>query len=48
MESLILVVERGGYIPFYDHRCPPHVKPEDYIYYLDLKKEMLGMRLGIY
>ena len=44
MESLILVVERGGYISFCDHRCPPDVKPEDCIYYLDLKKEMFGMR----
>ena len=40
MESLVPLVERGGYIPFCDHRCPPNVKPEDYIYYLDLKQQM--------
>jgi uroporphyrinogen decarboxylase len=44
MESLVPLVERGGYIPFCDHRCPPNVKPEDYLYYLDLKEEMFGMK----
>jgi uroporphyrinogen decarboxylase len=43
LESLIPFVERGGYIPFCDHRCPPNVKPEDYLYYLDLKERMFGM-----
>ncbi|MFH1613995.1 MAG: uroporphyrinogen decarboxylase family protein [Planctomycetota bacterium] len=43
METLVPLVERGGYIPFCDHRCPPNVKPQDYLYYLDLKEEMFGM-----
>ncbi len=43
LESLAPYVERGGYIPFCDHRCPPDVKPEDYLYYLDLKERMFGM-----
>jgi len=43
MESLIPLVERGGYIPFCDHRCPPNVLEADYIYYLDLKEKMFGM-----
>ncbi len=43
MESLVPYVERGGYIPFCDHRCPPNVKPVDYLYYLDLKEQMFGM-----
>lgn len=42
LESLVGIVERGGYIPFCDHRCPPNVKPEDYLFYLDLKEEMFG------
>ncbi|AQT67405.1 Uroporphyrinogen decarboxylase (URO-D) [Anaerohalosphaera lusitana] len=42
MESLIPYVERGGFIPFCDHRCPPNVKPEDYIFYLDLKQKTFG------
>jgi uroporphyrinogen decarboxylase len=43
MDSLVPYVERGGYIPFCDHRCPPNVKPADYLYYLDLKEQMFGM-----
>ena len=42
MESLAGSVRRGGYIPFCDHRCPPNVDPDDYLYYLDLKRVMFG------
>lgn len=44
LETLVPLVERGGYIPFCDHRCPPDVKQEDYLYYLDLKEDMFGMK----
>ena len=44
MESLLPYVERGGYIPFCDHRCPADVSQENYLYYLDLKEKMFGMR----
>ena len=44
METLGPLVERGGYIPFCDHRCPPNVNPDDYLYYLDLKEQMFGMK----
>ncbi len=37
------VNERGGFIPHVDHRCPPDVDEEDYLYYLDLKEELFGM-----
>ena len=40
LESVAPLVERGGYIPFCDHRCPPDVSEENYLYYLGLKKEM--------
>ena len=43
LESLTPLVERGGYIPFCDHRCPPNVSPADYLYYLDLKESMSGI-----
>ena len=43
MASLVPLVERGGYIPFCDHRCPPDVTPEDYLYYLDLKERTFGL-----
>jgi hypothetical protein len=38
------LVTRGGYIPFCDHRCPPDVRQEYYLYYLDLKEQMFGMK----
>jgi uroporphyrinogen decarboxylase len=44
LESLLPLVERGGFIPFCDHRCPPDVRQEDYLYYLDLKEAMFGMK----
>ena len=44
LESLEKYVARGGYIPFCDHRCPPNVAPDDYLYYLDLKERMFGMK----
>ena len=44
MQSLLPLVERGGFIPFCDHRCPPDVNPQDYLYYLDLKEQMFGMK----
>ena len=43
MESLEQYVWEGGYIPFCDHRCPPDVTPENYLYYLDLKEKMFGL-----
>ena len=48
MESLVPYVERGGYIPFCDHRCPPNVAPADYLYYLDLKEAMFGLSSPLY
>lgn len=44
MKTLIPLVERGGYIPFCDHRCPPNVPEDDYLYYLDLKEKMFGLK----
>ena len=43
LKTLVPLVERGGYIPFCDHRCPPDVSPENYLFYLDLKEKMFGM-----
>ncbi|TVQ26943.1 MAG: hypothetical protein EA382_04685 [Spirochaetaceae bacterium] len=42
MKTLEPLVARGGFIPFCDHRCPPNVPEEDYLYYLDLKRSMFG------
>jgi uroporphyrinogen decarboxylase len=48
MESLAPIVARGGYIPFCDHRCPPNVKEEYYLFYLDLKERMFSMGSTLY
>ncbi|MCL2363675.1 MAG: hypothetical protein FWC71_03320 [Defluviitaleaceae bacterium] len=45
LESLVPFVERGGFIPFCDHRCPPDVTPENYLYYLDLKHALFGGKM---
>ena len=42
LKTLEPLVARGGFIPFCDHRCPPNVPEEDYLYYLDLKRSMFG------
>jgi uroporphyrinogen decarboxylase len=42
MERLAPLVEQGGFIPHVDHRCPPDVTFENYLYYLDAKKRILG------
>jgi uroporphyrinogen decarboxylase len=42
LEGLVPLVRRGGFIPFCDHRCPPDVTPENYLYYLDLKEKLFG------
>ena len=44
LESVESLVARGGYIPFCDHRCPPDVDENNYLYYLDLKEQMFGMQ----
>ncbi len=44
MESIAPWVEKGGFIPHCDHRCPPDVTPESYMYYLELKEAMFGGR----
>ena len=42
LQSLVPYVERGGFIPFCDHLCPPDVKEQDYLHYLDMKEELFG------
>ena len=43
LESLVPYVKRGQLVPFCDHRCPPDVTEENYIYYLDLKEKLFGI-----
>ena len=42
LRSLVPHVQRGGFIPFCDHRCPPNVNENDYLFYLDMKEQMFG------
>jgi uroporphyrinogen decarboxylase len=37
------LVAEGGFIPHVDHRVPPDVSYDDYLYYLRLKREAFGI-----
>jgi len=41
LERLHPLVERGGYLPCVDHRVPPDVTYENYLYYLEKKRAIL-------
>jgi len=41
LANLVPLVERGGFIPTVDHRVPPDVTLENYLYYLEKKKKIL-------
>ena len=43
VDRVAAVVAEGGYIPHVDHRCPPDVSYDNYLYYLKTKREALGM-----
>ena len=45
LDRLTPLLDEGGYIPTVDHRCPPEVSYETYIYYLEKKREWIGRRL---
>ena len=44
IEKLRPVVEGGGFIPHVDHRCPPDVPYDNYLYYLKKKKEVFNIK----
>ena len=41
LKRLRPLVEKGGYIPTVDHRVPPDVSFENYLYYIEKKKECM-------
>ncbi len=43
LAGLVPLVEEGGVIPHVDHRVPPDVSYNDYLYYLRRKRELLGI-----
>ena len=44
IKRLEKLVKLGGFIPHVDHRVPPDVSYENYLYYLDIKKRMFGIK----
>ena len=40
------LIEDGGYVPMVDHRVPPEVALENYVYYLKKKREVIGRNLS--
>lgn len=44
VERILPVLESGGYIPTIDHSIPPDIPYENFLYYLELKRKVLGLR----
>jgi uroporphyrinogen decarboxylase len=42
LEAKIPMIEDGGFIPTIDHSVPPDISYDNWLYYLELKSEMLG------
>lgn len=42
LERLVPLMEEGGYIPHIDHRVPADVSFENFMYYTEKKREMIG------
>ena len=36
-------MDEGGFIPHVDHRVPPDVSYDDYLFYLRTKRELYGI-----
>jgi uroporphyrinogen decarboxylase len=43
LERLLPYVEQGGFIPGVDHRVPASVPLENYLHYLDMKRDMFNV-----
>ena len=44
---LLPLVEEGGYLPFPDHRVPPDVPYENYLYYIELARGIWGQGIQL-
>jgi hypothetical protein len=47
VERLTQLVEEGGYIPFCDHRVPPDVPYDNYLYYLKTIRQVWGKGINL-
>ena len=43
LKRLEPLMRQGGFVPHLDHRCPPDVSYENYIYYIEKKREICGI-----
>jgi uroporphyrinogen decarboxylase len=41
------LLESGGYIPFLDHVFPQDISYDNFLYYLELKAELIGMEIEV-
>ena len=44
---LLPLVEEGGYIPFPDHRVPPDVPYENYLFYINLARNVWAQNINL-
>lgn len=44
---LLPLVEEGGFIPFPDHRVPPDIPYENYLYYINLARDVWGQGINL-
>ena len=44
---LLPLVEEGGYMPFPDHRVPPDVPYENYLFYIKLARDIWGQGINL-
>jgi len=44
---LLPLVEEGGYVGFCDHRVPPDVSLDNYLFYLDTAREVWGLGVNL-
>ncbi len=47
IKRLTPLVDEGGFIPFCDHRVPPNVPLENYIYYCDRARQVWGRGVNL-
>jgi uroporphyrinogen decarboxylase len=45
LRQMPFLLESGGYIPTIDHTVPPDISYENFLYYLELKKKILGVKV---
>ncbi len=47
MKDIPKLIDKGGYIPFIDHRVPSDVTLANFIYYQKVKRDIIGGDLGV-